>query len=159
MTLKFKITLLVATLLTGCNTHEKSYNIQSTPFESEAKAVVSFLKVNKETLGKLTPDQEILGWVVKCKGEYYHTTAKVGTTSNVINSNQVNNIDSCVVTANIHSHLSSKGMTSDFFSPADLRASEEWTMYMLAQENCNLRVTNGKGRKGKLLGKIENCNG
>ena len=158
--MKLKITLLVATLLTGCDSQvEIQYETTVKGYTTEKESVVAFFEDNREVLQELTNQQEMLGWVVKCSNLYYNTNSKIGTLYNIIDTSEISLGRGCEVTANIHTHtIPPKEKTADVFSEADLKASKRWNMYLLAQENCTLRMS--KGRKwGVRLGKIENCNG
>lgn len=147
---------VVAIVLTGCS----KYETLETSYATEQDAAVAFLKDNKETLKSLKSDQEMLGWVVKYKEQYYNTTPYIGGVRNVIRAEEVSKPLGGVVVANIHTHpVGELGQTSDFFSAADLSSSKMWNMYLLSLENCNVRLArNTQYRSGVLLGRILDCN-
>lgn len=154
---KYLTGLLIFNLLglSGCG-YVEDY---SKPFTTEKEAAINFFKDNISTLKALTPKQEMLGWVLKCTdGMFYFSEATVGGLSNSLNPSKVETF-SCSAVANLHSHP--KGLpwhTVDFFSEADIRSSYRWNMYLLSQENCNVRFGSSlKDRDGDLLGKLKFC--
>jgi len=154
--MKLKNILILTTIaLAGCNKH----TTLEVGYETEQEAVVAFLKDNRGVLKSLTPSQEMLGWVLEYDGLYYNTTPFVGELSNQISTEDIGRPSDYKVVGNIHTHpVPPKGMNCDFFSREDLKASEQWHMYLLSQENCNVRfASNTHYRSGTLLGKIEDC--
>jgi len=157
ITMKFKnILILIVTLsLIGCckySTLEKSYN-------TEQDAVVAFLKDNRNVLIYLKSSQEMLGWVLKYEDLYYNTTPYIGGLANPLNEGDIWKPNGYKVVAIVHTHPSPPfGQTADFFSREDLKAGKRWHMYLLAQENCNVRfASSDQYRSGTLLGRIDDC--
>lgn len=146
--------IVLCIFLFGCNDKPTVY------YSSEKDAAVEFYKNNISDLQSLKSNQEILSWIVKCKDGYFSTDAQIVGIANVLNPPLYKN---CDTTSTIHSHpVPQIGMTMDFFSKADVHASNKWNMYLLSQENCNVRLlkndgTKNKNRNGIMLGKLSKC--
>lgn len=126
-------------------------------YNSETEAVTAFYKNNTPVLKSLTKDQEMLGWVVECEEGFYVTKAWVGGLSNPLKE-PLTRIG-CSVVANMHTHPRVPfWLTVDFYSEADLLSTKYWRMYLLSQENCNIRLAvDSENKHGKLIGKLSEC--
>ena len=144
--------VLISSVLLGCTGH----SVLSENYDSEQVAAVRFLKDNLSTLKRLTSQQEMLGWVLKCGGGFRHTEANIGGLSNVLVPPKVSG---CKVSALVHTHPNvPKGYTVDFFSEEDIKTTYRWNSYILSQENCNIRFGSKlENRDGVLLGKLKFC--
>lgn len=144
------LSVLVLSLL-GCNISDDDE--KSTPYISHDAAVRGFIENNIDTLHQREyhSDHELLSWIVKCGNNYHYLKSWKGGLSNSLTPPKT----SCKVVALFHTHPLPKGRgwTSDLFSKADLKSSEKWGVYLLALENCNLRLA--KDRKTYLLGKVK----
>lgn len=145
-----------ALIITGC---DKPYEVDSiVGYSSQQKTAIEFYKNNLPTLKRLTTKQEMLGWVLKCGDVYKYTNFRIGGVSNVIEISQVDQ-GGCEVSALLHTHTRQPiGYTVDFFSPEDMKTSHIWDMYLLSQENCNIRFGSKlQNSEGVLLGKLKTC--
>lgn len=156
-TMKLKATLILTTVLSlfGCS----KYETLEVSYQTEQEAVVAFLKDNRTTLKQLTSEQEIMGWVLKHEEVYYNTTPYIGGLSNPTLESDIDKPYGYKATAIIHSHPTPTfGQSADFFSREDLHTGTIWNMYLLSQENCNVRFASSTHyRSGTLLGRIDNC--
>lgn len=152
--LKFCSVLTISSVLLGCGKYLATEDI----FQTERQAALHFFKSNTELLKSLTKEQEVLGYVLKCKEGYRVTTPFVGELMNTRYESD-NPLKHCKISAGLHTHpIADKGWTMDFFSEADIKTSYVWRSYLLAQENCNIRFGYKlKDRYGKVIGKLKEC--
>lgn len=144
--------ILFTTILLLVTLNAQAYELAEGKYILEHKAVRSFFESNNDVLRSLTPDQEMVGWVVMCNGLYRVTKPYVGTTKNLIDIEEY--FDGCYKIALMHSHpLVEPGKTTDFFSEEDLKFSLMYPLYMMAQENCFLRYadTSTEGIYGRYI--------
>lgn len=142
-------------IMLGCN---KPYGIESIGYHTQQETAIDFYKNNISTLKLLTTQEEMLGWVLKCDDVYKYTNPKIGGLENSLNPSVIER-NGCVVSALLHTHpRQPRGWTVDFFSQEDIQTSFHWDMYLLSQENCNVRFGSKlKDRDGVLLGKLKTC--
>lgn len=142
-------------IITGCN---KTYKVESAGHPTQDSAAVEFYKNNLPILKRLTTQEEMLGWVLKCGDVFKYTNSKIGGLKNNLNSSDIE-MDGCSISALLHTHpRQPRGWTVDFFSQEDMQTSFYWDMYLLSQENCNVRFGSSlKDRNGVLLGKLKTC--
>lgn len=150
--------LLLLIFLIVLLTSKEDYKIlKSEYFQHKDLAAIQFYKTNMDRIKSLHKEQELLGWVLECKEGYTFTTSVVGGVSNVLLPNPNWGRQGCRSVGLVHTHPEPKhfGSTSDLFSEEDIKTSYNLTVYMMAQENCNLRKAN-EGRD-VFIGKFENC--
>lgn len=137
--------------LSGCDISVD--NEKSIPYATADSAVKKLIENNLDTLHQpeYHSDHELLSWIVKCDNNYHYLKPWKGGLSNSLTPPKT----SCKVVVLFHTHPlpNGRGWSADLFSKADLKASEKWGMYLLALENCNLRLA--KDRKTYLLGKVK----
>lgn len=128
--------LVFLLLVSGCG---QSYEIADGAYVTELDAVSAFYEGNKPLLRRLRTEQEMLGWVVLCNDGYYRITKpRKGAGSNPVDVFET--FEGCTKIAFMHSHPTPpRGMTTDFFSEADLNFAKTYPIYMMAQERCFLR--------------------
>lgn len=158
--MKVLITMLAAACTVGCNPLP-TYKTIPIAHTSQHDAAIAWYNYHMDKINNLTKEQEAMGWVYLCDTGYYFSTMEVGGVSNSMNPKVETSQKSCKAVAYMHTHPDSgHGWTADFFSPEDMKSSYLWGMYMMAQENCNLRYTYKKDdRGGELLGNFVACKG
>ncbi|MCP3686089.1 MAG: hypothetical protein GY861_25870 [bacterium] len=149
---------LIPSLLVGCSRYAQEGD---EVFNTQKQAAVAFYKRNVKVIDSLSSEQEMLGWVLKCKEGYRYTNYVIGGVSNPIRVGEVNRGVGCKISAHLHTHpkmgYGKHGATVDFFSEGDVRSAQQFEMYLMSAENCNIRyIHKTKYRYGNLLGKI-NC--
>ncbi|AUR82546.1 hypothetical protein NVP1152O_064 [Vibrio phage 1.152.O._10N.222.46.E1] len=156
--MKMLITMLAAACVVGCGPMP-TYKIVPVVHAKQHDAATAWYNYHMEEINALTMEQEAMGWVYRCENGYYFSSMEIGGLSNYMNPKVSTDMKGCSEVAYMHTHPRQHvGWTADFFSPEDMESSQLWGMYMMAQENCNLRYTYlSDDRDGELLGNFTAC--
>ncbi|APC46058.1 hypothetical protein HYP06_gp057 [Vibrio phage vB_VspP_pVa5] len=154
------IALLAAACTVGCEPLP-TYKTIPIVHKDQHSAAYAWYNYHMDAINNLTPEQEAMGWIYQCDEGYFFSDMQVGGLSNTMDPKVNTPQKNCEAMAYMHTHPDQgSGWTSDLFSPADMRSSQIWGMYMMAQENCNLRYTyKHDDHDGELLGNFIACKG